>query len=292
MYWGGVMKCKSKRTIIQIIATAFTNGYILGFFKGKIYTGNSKIVCVPGLNCYSCPGAVASCPIGSLQAVLGGRKHSFSFYVIGIMLLFGILSGRFICGFLCPFGLIQDLLHKIKSPKIRVSSRIDKPLRYLKYIILLLPVILLPIFLTNKFGMAQPYFCQWICPAGTLEGGIPLVLTNSALRDMIGFLFGWKMLLLIITIISSILIYRPFCKYICPLGAFYSLFNKYSFYQMEVDKYKCNGCKRCEKQCKMNVSITEEINSTECIRCGECKDVCSKGAISSKIVFNNKNHIV
>ena len=286
------MKYKSKRTIIQIIATAFTNGYILGFFKGKIYTGNSKIVCVPGLNCYSCPGAVASCPIGSLQAVFGGRKHSFSFYVIGIMLLFGILSGRFICGFLCPFGLIQDLLHKIKSPKIRVSSKIDKPLRYLKYIILLLPVILLPIFLTNKFGMAQPYFCQWICPAGTLEGGIPLVLTNSALRDMIGFLFGWKMLLLIITIISSILIYRPFCKYICPLGAFYSLFNKYSFYQMEVDKYKCNGCKRCEKQCKMNVSITEEINSTECIRCGECKDVCSKGAILSKIVFNKKNHIV
>ncbi|WP_346895101.1 4Fe-4S binding protein [Clostridium sp. UBA7503] len=286
------MKSKNKRTIIQLIATAFTNGYIIGFFKGKIYTGNSKMVCVPGLNCYSCPGAVSSCPIGSLQAVLGGRKHSFSFYIIGIMLLFGILSGRFICGFLCPFGLIQDLLYKIKSPKIRVSTKIDKPLRYLKYIILLFPVILLPIFLTNKFGMAQPYFCQWICPVGTLEGGIPLLLTNPVLRNMIGFLFGWKMLLMIITIILSILIYRPFCKYICPLGAFYSLFNRYSFYQMEVDKYKCNSCKRCEKQCKMNVSIREEINSIECIRCGECKDICSKGAISSKIVFNSKNNFI
>ncbi len=286
------MKSKNKRTIIQVIATAFTNGYIIGFFKGKIYTGNSKMVCVPGLNCYSCPGAVSSCPIGSLQAVLGGRKHSFSFYIIGIMLLFGILSGRFICGFLCPFGLIQDLLYKVKSPKIRVSTKIDKPLRYLKYIILLFPVILLPIFLTNKFGMAQPYFCQWICPVGTLEGGIPLLLTSPVLRNMIGFLFGWKMLLLIITIILSILIYRPFCKYICPLGAFYSLFNRYSFYQMEVDKYKCNSCKRCEKQCKMNVSITEEINSIECIRCGECKDICSKGAISSKIVFNIKNNFI
>lgn len=286
------MKYKNKRRIIQLIVTAFANGYILGFFKGKIYKGNFKVVCVPGLNCYSCPGAMASCPIGSLQAVLGGRKHSFSFYVIGIILLFGILSGRFICGFLCPFGLIQDLLYKIKSPKVRVSTKIDKPLRYLKYIILLFPVILLPIFLTNKFGMVQPYFCQWICPAGTLEGGIPLLLTNSALREMIGFLFGWKMLILIITIILSILIYRPFCKYICPLGAFYSLFNKYSFFKMEVDKHKCNSCKKCEQECKMNVSITEEINSIECIRCGECKEACSKGAISSKITFNNKNNFI
>lgn len=274
---------RSKRTIIQILAAVITNGYIFGFLKGDIYTGNLKAVCVPGLNCYSCPGAIASCPIGSLQAVLGGRKHSFSYYIIGIMMLFGVVFGRLICGFLCPFGFIQDLLYRIKAPKIKIHTQIDKPLRYLKYIVLLVPVILLPIFLTNKFDMAQPYFCQWICPVGTLEGGIPLVITNKPLRDMVGFLFNWKMSLLIFTVITSILIYRPFCKYVCPLGAFYSLFNKYSFFQMNVDKLKCNGCRSCEKQCKMNVEITKEINSMECIRCGECKSICPQSAITCGI---------
>lgn len=281
------MDQKNKRTILQIIATAITNGYILGFFKGQIFTGKSKIVCTPGLNCYSCPGAVASCPIGALQAVIGGRKHSFSFYVIGILLMFGVLCGRLICGILCPFGLIQDLLYKIKTPKIKLPQQIDKPLRYIKYIILIFPVILLPMFLTNQFGMAQPYFCQWICPVGTLEGGIPLMLTNKGIRDMVGFLFNFKMFLLIVTLISSIYIYRPFCKYICPLGAFYSLFNKYSFYQMKLDKDKCIGCKKCEKQCKMNVKVTKEINSLECIRCGECKDICPQKAISSTFKYKN-----
>lgn len=273
----------SEQRIIQTITTVITNGYIVGFTKGKIFTGNSKFICVPGLNCYSCPGAVGSCPIGSLQAVLGGRKHNFSFYVLGFIMLFGVLLGRFVCGFLCPFGFLQDLLHKIKLPKIKVPKRIDKPLRYLKYAILLIPVILLPIFLTNQYGMAQPYFCQWICPAGTLEGGIPLLIKNEPLRETIGFLFNWKMGILVLIIAVSIFIYRPFCKYICPLGAFYSLFNKFSFYQMNVDKLKCNGCKTCEKQCKMNVKITKDINSVECIRCGECKKACPKGAITSGV---------
>ncbi|WP_286184011.1 4Fe-4S binding protein [Clostridium sp. CCUG 7971] len=270
-----------KRTYIQIMATVLSNGYIAGFFKGKIYEGKSKYICAPGLNCYSCPGAVASCPIGSLQAVLGGKYYNFSYYVVGIMILFGVLLGRFVCGFLCPFGFIQDLLYKIKTPKLKIPKYIDKPLRYVKYLVLLIPVILLPIFLTNKYEIAQPYFCQWICPTGTLEGGIPLLIKNEGLRQVVGFLFNWKIGLLILTIVSSIFIYRPFCKYICPLGAFYSLFNKLSFYKMNLDKFKCSGCKACERACKMNIEVTKDCNSGECIRCGDCKRVCSKGAISS-----------
>lgn len=270
-----------KRTIVQSMATVISNGYIMGFLKGKIYTGDTKLVCVPGLNCYSCPGAIGSCPIGSLQAVLGSPNYSLSYYVFGILTFFGVLLGRVVCGFLCPFGFIQDLLYKIKTPKINVKKEIDKPLRYLKYLILLIPVIILPIFLTNQFGIAQPYFCQWICPAGTLEGGIPLLIKNGGLRNMVGFLFNWKMTLLIITIVSSIFIYRPFCKYICPLGAFYSLFNKISFYRMNIDELKCNGCNSCERACKMNIEVKKNYNSLECIRCGDCKRACKRGAISA-----------
>lgn len=276
------------RTIIQTVAAVLTNANISGFFTGKIWRGNSKLLCVPGLNCYSCPGALGSCPIGALQAVLGGNKHNFSFYVVGIIMFFGVMLGRLICGFLCLFGFIQDLLYKIPTPKLAIPNNIDKPLRWLKYVILLVAVIALPILLTNQFGIAPPYFCQWICPAGTLEGGIPLVLKNESLRSMLGFLFNWKMGLLILTVLASIFTYRPFCKYICPLGAIYSLFNKFSFYRMDVDKAKCNGCKVCEKKCKMNVEITKSINSPECIRCGECKGVCKQGAISSGFCLKPK----
>lgn len=270
-----------KRPFIQAVATILSNPYLQNFSKGTIYQGNGKHICVPGLNCYSCPGASGACPIGALQAVLGDRKHHFSYYVFGILILFGTLFGRLICGFLCPFGFIQDLLYKIPTPKLKIVKKIDKPLRYLKYVIVLVLVIILPLTLINEFGNASPYFCKWLCPAGTLEGGIPLLIKNESLRGMIGILFDWKLLLLLLVITASIFIYRPFCKYICPLGAIYSLFNKFSFYQMDVDQKKCNGCKVCERQCKMNVEITKNINSLECIRCGECKSACPQGAITS-----------
>lgn len=271
-----------KRPFIQTVAAILTNPNLQGFTSGKIFRGNTKAVCVPGLNCYSCPGAVGACPIGSLQAVVGGKTYNFSYYVIGILILYGTLFGRLICGFLCPFGFIQDLLHKIPLPKARVPKKVDKPLRWLKYAVLAVSVILLPMLLTNEFGIASPYFCQWICPAGTLEGGIPLVIKNESLRSMLGFLFRWKMSLLMLTVLASIFIYRPFCKYICPLGAIYSLANRLSFYQMHVDKMKCSGCKACERRCRMNVEITKNINSLECIRCGECKETCKQGAITSE----------
>lgn len=264
---------------IQLIVTALTNGYLLGFTKGAIYQGSGKYVCVPGLNCYSCPGAVGACPIGALQSMLTGSTKSFPYYVLGTMMLVGVGVGRLVCGFLCPFGLVQDLLYRIRSKKMELPKKIDKKLRYLKYVIALLFVVLFPIFLTNQFGMSSPYFCKWICPSGTLFGSIPLLSMNETLRANIGVLFGWKMIVLILILISSIVSYRPFCKYICPLGAFYGLFNRFSFYQMSVDKSTCTNCKACEKHCKMGVEITRNINSIECIRCGECKDVCPQGCI-------------
>lgn len=268
-----------KRRIIQLLSLIATNSYVQGFLKSTIYKGDTKVVCVPGLNCYSCPGARGACPIGAMQAVIGSRKYSISFYVLGILMAFGIVLGRAICGFLCPFGFLQDMLYKIKIKKFSVPKKLDSKLRYLKYIILIFMVFLLPMFLVNKYGIAPPYFCQYICPAGTLEGGIPLIIGNESLRQMLGWLFSWKMFLLIITIYTSMIIYRPFCKYICPLGAIYALFNKYSFYQINIDTNKCTGCRICEKACKMNVPVLKNPNHFECIRCGDCKKACPTGAI-------------
>lgn len=272
-----------KRRITQIITAIITNANIKGFFQGNIFKGNSKMVCVPGLNCYSCPGAMGSCPIGSMQAVIGTIKYDFSLYVAGFLSLMGIIFGRFICGWLCPFGLIQDLLYKIPSRKIKVNKKINNVLKYLKYVILIVFVILLPMFLVNEFEISPPYFCEYICPAGTLEGGIPLVLLNESLRETIGILFVWKMLILVGMIMASIFIYRPFCRYICPLGAFYGLFNSISFYKLKIDKNKCTRCNACVRKCKRDIEVYKNPNSAECIRCGDCMKVCPTKAIKKEV---------
>lgn len=271
---------QGRRHLIQAAATLLTNANLAGFFTGNIYQGPCKHLCVPGLNCYSCPGAVGACPIGSLQAVIGGRERNVSYYVFGIVLLLGTVFGRLICGFLCPFGFVQDLLHKIRSPKPKVPERLDKTLRWGKYLSLA-AVLILPAVLTDAYGIGAPFFCKYVCPAGTLEGGIPLLLTNPALRTAVGFLFSWKMFVLIAVLVLSVLLYRPFCKYLCPLGAFYGLLNRFSLYHMEVDSGKCIGCGKCARVCKMGVHPTENSNSTECIRCGACREACPVGAISS-----------
>lgn len=262
---------------IQFLATLLTNIHLPNFFKGKIYQGSGKIVCVPGLNCYSCPGAAGSCPIGALQAVVGSSKFRFSYYITGFLILLGVLLGRFICGFLCPFGWFQDLLHKIPGKKF--STKKLRPLRYIKYAVLLIMVLILPAVITNSAGMGNPFFCKYLCPQGVLEGAIPLALADSGIRSALGSLFAWKSVVLITVIVLSILFYRPFCKWICPLGAFYSLFNRVSLFQMQVDESKCISCGKCQKACKMDVDVTQSPNHPECIRCGACIHACPTQAV-------------
>lgn len=271
---------------IQAAAILLTNIHIPNLFKGKIYQGNVKTMCVPGLNCYSCPAATGACPIGAFQAVVGSSKFKFTYYITGFFILLGVLLGRFICGFLCPFGWFQDLLHKIPGKKLSTAKL--KPLRYLKYVILVVFVILLPAFVTNSLGMGDPFFCKYICPQGVLEGAIPLALANSGIRAALGHLFTFKFTILALFIILSILFYRPFCKWICPLGAIYSLFNKVSFLKIQVDHEKCVGCQKCSRVCKMDVNVVDTPNHPECIRCGECMKACPTDAICYHYGFSTK----
>lgn len=268
------------RHLIQSFWMILTNSYFAGYTTGKIYQGDLKKLCVPGMNCYSCPGARGACPIGSLQAVLGNSSYRFSYYVVGFLFLVGALVGRFVCGWLCPFGLIQDLLHKIPLFKKVETFKGDRQLRKVKYGILLVFVILLPLFLVDLIGQGSPYFCKLICPVGMLEGGIPLVLLNKGMRSAIGFLYYWKGAILGLTIFLSIVIYRPFCKYLCPLGAIYSLFNPISLLRYRLDENRCVRCGKCKKVCQMNIDPVKNCNHLECIRCGRCKKVCPTGAIS------------
>ncbi len=272
------------RAALQLGFACFLNGYAAGFAGGKIFTGKTKALCVPVLNCYSCPGALGACPIGSLQAALGKTKGKFPFYVLGTMVLFGVIFGRLLCGFVCPFGFIQDLLYKIPGKKLTVPKKLDKPLRFLKYIVLSVFVIILPLFVKDSNGISVPWFCKYICPAGTLEAGLPLIAENEMLRRLVGGLFGWKATVLAVILLSCIFISRSFCRYLCPLGAFYALFNKFSLYRLNLDGKKCIGCNKCNSVCPMALEVTKSLNSPECIRCGKCKASCPTEAISSSFI--------
>ena len=229
------------RTWFQILYTIITNGYAYGFMSGKIYKGPLKYACVPGLNCYSCPGAVASCPLGALQNALNKRNFEVPFAVLGFFFIFGSIFGRFVCGWLCPFGLVQDLLYKIPLFKKRKQLPKHHILKYGKYVTLVGLVLIGSAFLFTGFAKV-PAFCKYLCPSGTLFGAIPLLGTNEMLQSQIGGLFFWKLAVLIAIVLLSIKVYRPLCQYLCPLGAIYGWFNRFSLVQIHWEKEACVSC--------------------------------------------------
>ena len=268
------------RRLVQLYAALLHNAYIKGFIDGKIYEGNAKFLCAPGLNCYSCPGATAACPLGALQNALSSAGHRAGWYVLGILLLFGVVLGRTICGWLCPLGLIQELLHKIPTPKIR-KSRITRALTWVKYGILAAFVLAVPLYYGLAKDLPYPAFCKFICPAGTLEGAAGHLANpgNASMYSMLGLLFTRKWVILVVIGLACVFCYRSFCRFICPLGAVYSLFNRFSVTGVRVEARKCNGCGACVRRCGMDV---RQVGDRECIHCGECIRACPQGAISLK----------
>ena len=269
---------KKLRTTNQLLYTVLTNGYAYGYLNGKIYQGKLKYACVPGLNCYSCPGALASCPIGALQALLNQRGFQLPFAVLGFFFLFGSLLGRFVCGWLCPFGLLQDLLYQV--PVFRKKKRLPfhHILKYGKYAVLVLFVWIGSMFLFTGFAKV-PAFCKYICPSGTFFGALPLLGTNPALRRQAGGLFFWKLGILLFLILLSVKLFRPFCQYLCPLGAVYGWFNRFSLVQVHWDQEQCVFCMACQKACPVNLAPQEISVSPECIRCGECIKACPANCV-------------
>ena len=270
----------SKRRLIQLYSAVLYNAYAKGFIKGEIYTGSTKLMCVPGFNCYSCPAAVGACPLGSLQNALASSGNRAGFYVFGIIMLWGLMLGRTICGWLCPLGLIQELLHKIPTPKIR-KNKATHLLSYMKYFFLVVFAIAVPLWYGLKHGKAVPGFCKFICPAGTLEGAMGLLSnpSNASFFKMLGIFFTRKFVIMLIIGLACVFCYRSFCRFICPLGAIYGMFNKLAVIGVKVDTDRCTHCGACVMNCKMDV---RHVGDHECINCAKCMDVCRQDAISLK----------
>jgi polyferredoxin len=249
----------------QIIASIIQLGYIPTFWTGFIYQGVLKRGCVPILNCWGCPLSLFSCPIGGLQHFF--NLHLFPFYIAGFFGAIGMLVGRMACGWLCPFGLFQDLLNKIKTVKLKLPNWMT----YIKY------VVLIGVAGIISWITLEPWFCK-LCPAGIIEAGIPLVLADKTgdIRALVGWLFWTKAAILIGVIVFSILIKRFFCRVFCPIGAIYSVFNRFSLVHLQINKEKCKqpNCGICAIVCPMDINVYDNPNQKECIRCLECIKKC------------------
>ncbi len=270
------------RWLVQTLVTLGTNSYLLFPFGSVIYQGPLKAVCHPGLNCYSCPAALLSCPVGAVQNFVASLRFSapgswphLGTMVIGYLGFIGTLVGRLPCGWFCPFGFIQDLLFKIRSPKFALWA----PLRWVKYGVLVILVLLLPLLLIDRYGLGQPWFCKLLCPSGTLLGAIPLILVKPDLWQTLGFYFWNKITILAILLVTAVFISRPFCRVLCPLGAFYGLFSRMTLVHLEYIPGNCVQCQACVRVCPTGVKPYEDAHSPECIMCLRCLDACAFHAL-------------
>ncbi len=245
------------RRYFQLGMTLGANGWVKGFWAKAVYQGAAKGFCVPVLNCYACPAAVFSCPLGALQHFMVIR--SIPYYVLGFLGSVGAFVGRLPCGILCPFGLFQDLLHKFPSIKIPIP----RSLRPLRYAVLVLLVFVIP-WITSENWFSK------LCPMGTLTGGLPWVTISEDIRSMITELFWIKIAILIFFTVSAVVAKRPFCQTTCPLGALFGLFNRWSLVRLRWEPAKCTHCDKCLAVCPMEIKVYEGANTGQCIRCLDC----------------------
>lgn len=274
-----------RQRLVQLSSALAANAWLQGWVEKGIYTGPTKVACFPGLQCYSCPSSIASCPLGSLQSLLaspgpllgalGGAEAATALAVLGSILVVGFLAGRFACSHICPFGLLQDLLHMIPAPRLRLPGGLERA----RFAVLAVFVAGLPVLLRPGPGLpGDPWFCKAVCPAGTVTGGWPFAAWEGGETLRLGFIFAWKSAIAVLVILWSVTTSRPFCRTLCPLGAAWGLAGRVSLFRMTVDR-SCIRCGKCREVCPVEIEIWRDPSSSSCIRCGRCIPACPVSAI-------------
>jgi polyferredoxin len=223
---------------------------------------NLRGFCAPVFYCHGCPLATFACPIGVM--INFSALRIVPFITLGILGLVGVVGGRFVCGWMCPFGLFQDLLYKIRVRKIRIP----RALTYTKYAVLAGLVFAVPYFLPHS-----PYTFCYFCPSASLESVIPraFIAHFQVGGDFAGWAkFSYRIAILAAAVLFAMVASRGICRVFCPLGAIFALFNRFSLFRFNLAHTKCNSCGGCGKSCPVQIDPVEEMNTAECVRCLDC----------------------
>ncbi|MBU1692432.1 MAG: 4Fe-4S binding protein [Verrucomicrobia bacterium] len=243
-----------------------------------------KWFCAPVLNCHSCALAWFACPIGVFIHYAGWRM--FPFLAVGIVLLLAVLLGRLLCGWLCPFGLLQDLLHKIPSPKFGLP----RWTRWIKYGVLLGLVVLTPYVLGEQTLYS---FCR-ICPTSAIQVTIPNLVRAGFFGLETQTLI--KLTILVAVVVLAIFCCRSFCRVFCPLGALLAPLNYISFWTVKTPTVECTVCGRCDALCpvegKPSLRASKGVapgRAAKCIACTECRTACPRNDMDKSAAVSQSN---
>jgi polyferredoxin len=272
------MNLRFKRLISQVFFFFFTN---LGFKIEGIFPGIKSGLCYPFFYCHACPTASAACPLRAIEigSYRGNWNWRYILYPILIISFVGVLTGRAVCGWACPIGLLQRITGKIpkklknKYPTLKKIGqlRIEPIFRYIKYLIFLGFVVATPILIGFMFTD--------ICPIGYLVGTIPISILNPG-QFIPNEFFYLALVIFILFIILIFIIERGWCRYFCPIGAMLAPFNKISYYWVSVNKEECIHCNICSNDaCPMGIDVPNMYRDPECILCGKCIESCPKNVI-------------
>ncbi len=269
-------KRQLKRLISQILIFISANLRPLGVKTG---------FCYPFFYCNSCPAATSACPLRSIEQSLyhSSFKWRLFFYPFLILGFFGTTSGRAVCGWACPIGLLQRATAKVarrlhkkyKFFKKLANHPIEPYMRYMKYIVLISLVMLTPYIIDFMFTD--------ICPIGFLTGTIPTLIIFPG-KFVPNIFFTAALIIFILFLILIFTVERGWCRYFCPIGAILAPFNKISYLHVarvpqEIFDKECLHCNACSDICPMGIDVPNMDRSPECILCGKCIEVCPKNLI-------------
>ena len=299
------MRLPRIRRIVQLVSLPVA-------YAGFVVPGIVHFVW-PSIHCYACPLSVWICPVGALQNfVKAGR---FPFFVVGTMVGAGVGFGRAVCGWICPFGLLNDLLAGLNRLKTRLGAVVALLALFLGAFSLaaamvdlragvaLALTLFFALFLIRRFHLfkylflgatiaaaiacGDTIFCK-TCAVATFEASIPYALSPNASIPVkpFGFPFLIHIGVGVLAVVGILWARRFWCRYLCPFGAIMGLTNRFSALRLHHDPEKCapKTCKAaCLKSCPMGVtSLTrlKSIDATDCIRCGDCVAACPNGALT------------